>query len=56
MNRIDLKPECFGQLGKARRAGGGGLDGQVAEHVATAGMVVVMVSRRLLGIVGIHMG
>lgn len=54
MNGVDLEPERFGQFGKDRRAGGGSLDGQVAEHVATAGVVVVMISPRLMPVMGIR--
>ena len=48
MNGVNLEPERFGQFGKDRRAGGGSLDGQVAEHVATAGVVVMMSAARLI--------
>lgn len=54
MDRIDLEPERFGQLRKARRVGGGSLNGQMAEHVATAGVVVVMISPRLMPVMGIR--
>ena len=53
MNGLDMEPECFGQYGKERRVGGGSLNGQVAEHVATAGVVVVTISPQLMGIMGI---
>ncbi len=50
MDGLDHEPEHLGQLGKARRVGGGSLNGQMAEHVATAGVVVVLVSPKLMGI------
>lgn len=49
-----METKCFGQLGKERCAGGGSLDGQMAEHVATAWVVVVTISSRLMSIIGIH--
>lgn len=56
MDGLDLKSEYFGQLWKARRAESRSLDGQVTEHVATAGVVIVMVSCCLLLIVGTRKG
>lgn len=53
MYGLDLNFKCFGQLWKVRCAGGRCLDGQVAKHVATAGVVVVMVGTRLMDIMGI---
>ena len=53
MDGLDLKSERLWQYGKKRRAGGGSLDGQVAKHVATAGVVVVTISPQLMGIMGI---
>lgn len=54
MDGLDHEPEHLGQLGKARRVGGGSLNGQMAEHVATAGVVVVMISPRLMPVMGIR--
>lgn len=54
MDGFDLKPECFRQLGKTRCAGGGSLDGQVTEHVATARVIVMVFSPQLMGIMCIR--